>query len=83
MNTQLIKNITIIGAGNVAYHLCKAFTARGVKPQQLFARSQSKAGAFAEMGVEVVHHVSEIKKSELFILAVNDDSIADAAALLP
>lgn len=79
----MIKNITIIGAGNVAYHLCKAFVAQGIRPKQVFMRSKSKAGSFAKMGVEIVHNASEIKNSELFILAVNDDSITDVAAILP
>lgn len=79
----MIKNITIIGAGNVAYHLCKAFVEQGINPKQVFIRSKSKAMPFAKMGVELVHNAAEIKNSELFILAVNDDSIADAAALLP
>ena len=83
MNQQVFKNITIIGAGNVAYHLCKAFVAQAIKPQQVLVRSKLKAELFISMGVEVVYKAADIKKSELFILAVNDDSIADAAALLP
>lgn len=83
MKSQIINNITIIGAGNVAYHLCKAFIEAGIRPQQLFARSKSKARRFIEMGVDVVSNASEIKKSELFILAVSDDAIADAASILP
>ncbi len=83
LNQQFIKNISVIGAGNVAYHLCKAFVSQGFKPQQVYARSKSKAAPFAKMGVEVVHNSAEIKNAELYILAVNDDSIADAAAILP
>lgn len=83
MNQRSIKNITIIGAGNVAYHLCKAFIEKGISPQQVFVRNKSKAESFNKMGVEVVRNAVDIKKSDLFILAVNDDSIADAAALLP
>lgn len=79
----MIKNISLIGAGNVAYHLCKAFIAQGIKPQQVFVRSKSNAETFTKMGLEVIDSSTEIKNADLFILAVNDDSIAEAAALLP
>ena len=40
--------ITIIGSGNVAYHLAKAFTERDIKISQIFGRNE-----------KALHYISE------------------------
>lgn len=71
--------ITIIGSGNVAYHLAKAFTQNGVKINQIFGRNES---ALAEITKElqIPHSTEELWKADLYIIAVKDDAIAEISA---
>ncbi|MBU2558089.1 MAG: DUF2520 domain-containing protein [Bacteroidetes bacterium] len=83
MSQDFNKKISIVGAGNVAYHLCKALIRAGVVPQQLYARSKSKVAIFEQMGIEVIDDPVKFRAAAVYILAVNDDAITDAAKLLP
>lgn len=77
--------ISVIGAGNVAWHLTQALEKAGFKINEVYARN-------TEQAAELVSHLyhCEIKTeldfsdslSELFILAVSDDAITGVASQL-
>jgi predicted short-subunit dehydrogenase-like oxidoreductase (DUF2520 family) len=78
---EKINAITIIGAGNVAYHLARVFLSSGLKIVQVVARSKDSANRFASaLPVSVVTTDCLLPDdTDLYVLAVSDDGIKDAA----
>ena len=76
--------ITIIGSGNVATHFGKAFLASGAKIKEVCSRNPVHAKKLA--GILKAKAVSDLSKigegSDLYLIAVNDDSIAQVAEKL-
>jgi len=76
-------SVVLLGAGNVATHLYKAFSkAENVTVVQWYNRTRSSIIAYANE-VEVTDQLDEIKKANVYILAVSDDSIAKLSQDLP
>lgn len=74
------KKIAIIGAGNVAYTLCKLLKNKGIEPCCMFVRNPEKAEkVYADLGVEVVSSYEKVLESDLAIISVKDDAISDVA----
>ena len=72
--------IAIIGAGNVAYTLCKVMKNKGITPFCVFVRNPEKAAKMHEdLGVETVLNYEKVLESDLAIIAVKDDAIAEVA----
>ncbi|MGN0033685.1 MAG: Rossmann-like and DUF2520 domain-containing protein [Candidatus Limimorpha sp.] len=72
--------ISIIGAGNVAFTLCRILNSKGLKPFCLLVRNADKInGVRSELAVDVVSDYKKIFESDLAIIAVNDDSILEVA----
>lgn len=70
-------NVVLIGAGNVAVHMAKAIhTAKGIELVQRYARS-TKNQEFFETTIPFTNSVSELKEADLYLLAINDDEIAE------
>lgn len=80
-------DIVIIGSGNVAAVLGRKFKAAGHQILQIFSRNASAASALAyEWDTESTNYISLINKhADVYIVAVNDDSITAVAKelLLP
>ena len=75
--------IAIIGAGNVAYTLCKLLKNKGIEPFCLLVRNPEKAKKVSDdLGVLAVSGYEKVLESDLAIIAVNDDSISDVASHL-
>lgn len=76
-----IKDIVIIGSGNVAWHLINAFTSQGIRVVQVLARDEKKASGLSRaFAVPYILHPAEIyKTADLYVLAVQDDQIARTA----
>lgn len=75
-------NISIIGSGNVAWHLAKAFEQRGVAVNEIYSRDIRKAESLADVlyAAKVVSNLDFTRsKSEVFFLCVSDDAIATVA----
>ncbi|MGB5383151.1 MAG: DUF2520 domain-containing protein, partial [Lutimonas sp.] len=69
--------VVLIGAGNVAVHMAKAMhTAKGIELVQRYARS-TKNQAYFESNIPFTKSLSELKKADLYLLAINDDEIAE------
>lgn len=79
--TEEIRDIIIIGTGNVAYHLTRAFLRQGLNVVQVAARTEAAANRFAaDLRVPVVtSHSGLLADADLYVVAVNDDQIAGAA----
>ncbi|HMQ47184.1 MAG TPA: DUF2520 domain-containing protein [Saprospiraceae bacterium] len=78
-----ISSVTLIGAGNVAWHLGGRLRACGLPVTQVFSRSEQHARALAlhvqAQAIDQLEHLSE-SKDQLFIIAVSDNAIAEIAA---
>ena len=74
---QVIKNISIIGTGNVAWHLGNAFARSGIEINHIAGREMEKAKQLAELlGCKSFGTLEdEIPESDLYLLAVRDDVI--------
>lgn len=76
--------ISIIGAGNVGTVLGRVLTGLGYTIRQVFSREYANAARLAEeLGAEAVQDPELIdKRSDVYIIAVTDDAVADLAAKL-
>ncbi|MBP5643408.1 MAG: DUF2520 domain-containing protein [Bacteroidales bacterium] len=75
--------IAVIGAGNTAYTLCKLLKSKGIESFCVFVRSPEKAEKVRQdLGVEVVSDYENVLKTDLAIIAVNDDAISEVATHL-
>lgn len=76
-----IRSIAIIGTGNVATHLGKAFVQAGVEIAHIAGRDTEKAAALAtELGVASSSSISNsLPHADLYLIAVKDDAIGMVA----
>lgn len=75
--------ITVIGGGNVAFHLVDTFLKlTDVEVKQLYNRSCFTSD-FDKFEIKKTTHIAELKPTDLTIIAVKDDAIADVSARLP
>ena len=75
--------ITLIGSGNVAQHLIKAFTkSEAVETAQVFSRKKEKLSSLIEFD-KIVSDYQDLKEADLYIIAVTDNAIADVSRQLP
>lgn len=75
--------VTILGAGNVASHLYKAFkNAKNVTVKQWYNRTYSDISSYANE-VDTIDDLSQLKDADIYIMAVSDDSIASLSRALP
>src|SRR5882757_850049 len=76
--------ITIIGSGNVATHLSAAFKNAGHRIAQVYSRDMQNAALLAyHVGAEAVNDLNNITvDTDIFIIAVKDDVIAEIIPLL-
>lgn len=73
--------IVIIGSGNVAYHLAKAFTENKIPILQIFGRNQV---ALEEISTElhIPYSTDVLADADLYIISVKDDAIAEVSAMI-
>jgi predicted short-subunit dehydrogenase-like oxidoreductase (DUF2520 family) len=78
---NVINHIVIIGSGNVAYHLASAFRNKDVEIRQILGRNEQTTRKLADtFSVPYIINSSLLDKSaDLYILAVQDDLIAETA----
>ena len=75
--------IAIVGAGNVAYTLCKVLISKEMSPFCVFVRNEIAAEKMRhDLNVNVVSDYETILNSDFLIIAVNDDSISEVASHL-
>lgn len=75
--------IAIVGAGNVAYTLCKVLKNKEINPCCVYVRDAVKAEKMhQDLGVETVSDYEKVLKSDFLIIAVRDDEISEVASHL-
>ncbi len=80
----MIKKITIIGSGNVATRLSIAFKNVNITIQQLYCRNKVNGKNLAKLlETKYVENISQIEKTDLIIICVNDDNIKNVVKKLP
>lgn len=72
-------NMVILGSGNIASHLGKAFHAQGHRILQVYSRNKANAHALASvLNADAVDTVKEITDgADLYFIAVADQAIAE------
>ena len=76
-------SVVLLGAGNVATHLYKAFSkAENVSVVQWYNRTRTSISYYVN-DVDITDNLNELKDADIYILAVSDDSIAQLSQDLP
>jgi predicted short-subunit dehydrogenase-like oxidoreductase (DUF2520 family) len=76
-------SVVIIGAGNVATHLYKALNeAKNVSVLQWYNRN-FKAIAAYKNEVSITDNLDDLKKADIYIIAISDDAIGALSSQLP
>lgn len=71
----------IIGSGNVAYHLAKAFTQNNIKVNQIFGRNEIELSKISNE-FNIPYSTQNLDESELYIIAVSDSSVKNVSELI-
>lgn len=75
--------VSILGAGNVATHLYKAFSqSQTITVVQWYNRDIRKLAMF-QSEVETIDNLSQLKLADIYIIAISDDAIASLSKQLP
>ena len=75
--------ITLIGSGNVAQHLIKAFSkSELVEIVQVFARKKETLASVIDYD-KIVNDFEDLKEADLYIIAVSDNAINEVSQQLP
>ena len=75
--------VTLIGAGNVAQHLYKAFSAsEKVQIIQWFNRHLDPIKKYKNE-VDITDDISSLKDADIYIIAVSDDAVINISKKLP
>jgi predicted short-subunit dehydrogenase-like oxidoreductase (DUF2520 family) len=80
-----IENITIIGSGNVAWHLSRALYNEGFQIVEFVGRDTEKTSAYAArvFAMPVLGLENMSKESDLYIIAISDDALPEIVAKMP
>lgn len=82
--TNSIRTVSLIGAGNVAHHLARAMVQNTIQVNQIYNRTLSKAQKIGEANkIRYTDKISELERSDLFIICTSDDVIAELSLHIP
>ena len=73
--------IVIIGSGNVAYHLAKAFQENKIPVSQLFGRNENDLNFISEQ-LQIPFSTSQLQDADLYLICVSDGSISEVSKLI-
>ena len=75
--------VVLIGSGNVAQHLIKAFAkSRKIDVIQVFSRKKESASSLLDSN-KITNNFNDLAEADLYIIAVSDDAIAKVSSQLP
>lgn len=78
-----MNQITLIGAGNAAWHLGLALHAAGVNVLQVYSRNLQKAKSLSDLiSSEAISDFAALRPADLVIVAVSDQAIPEVAAAI-
>lgn len=75
--------VSIVGAGNVAYHIATAFKAKGISIGHIISKSNSSHELATQINAKSSNSLADIELNDLVILSVPDDQIAIVLSELP
>ena len=73
--------IVIIGSGNVAYHLAKAFTQNNIEVSQIFGRNEVELNKISEE-LNVPYSTKELADADLYLISVSDSAVEHVSDLI-
>lgn len=73
--------IVVIGSGNVAFHLAKAFTEAQIPVSQIFGRNTTELQKISEQ-FSIPFSTETLADADLYIISVSDSSIGEVSALI-
>lgn len=71
----------ILGSGNVAFHLAKAFWEKEIPVSQIFGRNEKALKEISEK-FNIQYSTTELSNGDLYIIAVNDDAVAEISKII-
>ena len=79
-----MERVVIIGSGNLAEALAQAVARSGLKLVQLFARNAQRGKTVAALaGTQWTSDPAGLAEADIYLIAVSDRAVAEAAASLP
>lgn len=76
MFISIFMKIVILGSGNVAYHLAKAFAEKNIPVAQVFGRNEKDLKEISAQ-LEIPFSTEKLEDADFYLLAVNDDAVTD------
>lgn len=73
--------IVIIGSGNVAYHLAKAFTQNNIEVSQIFGRNEVELSKISEE-LNIPYSTKELADADLYLISVSDSAVEQVSDLI-
>ncbi|WP_106917788.1 Rossmann-like and DUF2520 domain-containing protein [Chryseobacterium aurantiacum] len=73
--------IVIIGSGNVAYHMAKAFTLKGISLAQIFGRNEKELSKISEE-LSIPYSTEHLEDADLYIICVSDNSVEQVSKII-
>lgn len=73
--------IVLIGSGNVAFHLAKAFTEAQIPISQIFGRNTTELQKISEQ-FSIPSSTETLADADLYIISVSDSSITEVSSLI-
>ncbi len=71
----------IIGSGNVAYHLAKAFIQNGISIDQIFGRNEKELQKISSE-LNISYSTENLQDADLYIICVSDNSVEDVSKII-
>ena len=73
--------IVLIGSGNVAFHLAKAFSEAQIPISQIFGRNTTELQKISEQ-FSILFSTETLADADLYIISVSDSSITEVSSLI-
>lgn len=73
--------IVIIGSGNVAYHMAKAFILKGIPLAQIFGRNKTELDKISEE-LNIPYSAEHLGDADLYIICVSDNSVEEVSKMI-
>lgn len=73
--------IVIIGSGNVAYHMAKAFVQNNIPLAQIFGRNEKELNKISEE-LNIPSSTKNLVDSDLYIICVSDNSVETVSEII-
>ncbi|KPE50533.1 Rossmann-like and DUF2520 domain-containing protein [Chryseobacterium indologenes] len=71
----------IIGSGNVAYHIAKALTLKGVSPAQIFGRNEAELKNISEE-LHIPYSTEHLEDADLYLICVSDNAVESVSKMI-